>query len=318
MEKGTLVLDHVVHFINPTRSTELLAELAQNGFHAVAGGQHVNWGTYNVLSYFDLSYIEWLAVERIEIAGRVIDNPLVGQLLHDLPRGEGLGQLAIRTGDIERLAAHIERTGTRVTLTDGSRTRADGKTLAWRMLFVDGPFEALPLPFFIQWGQSDEERRTDLQMNGTIAPHSAGNLRLKEVFYAAHDPGQTAAHWQRLFGLPSGGEAFNAELGAHCHRLRLGDVDIVFCRPERLQRPHHSERAQQSDHVLHQDRAHHMDRRSQSNRSSRSGHLDRSEAGDIVGQTLLERGERPFTLTLTGAKRRAEVQFRGSVYHLEP
>ncbi len=38
------------------------------GFHTVLGGEHTTWGTWNSLSYFDLSYIEFLAVQHEEKA----------------------------------------------------------------------------------------------------------------------------------------------------------------------------------------------------------------------------------------------------------
>ena len=52
--------DHLVHFVeNPNEAIEVLKE---KGIHAIKGGEHQNGQTYNTLSYFDLSYIEFIGV----------------------------------------------------------------------------------------------------------------------------------------------------------------------------------------------------------------------------------------------------------------
>lgn len=85
-----LALDHIVHFVHraPAEATE---QFRAKGYHAVAGGRHAMWGTWNSLSYFGLTYVEFLAVERQALA-KESENPLIRQLVADQKRGEGLGR----------------------------------------------------------------------------------------------------------------------------------------------------------------------------------------------------------------------------------
>ncbi|EIJ78482.1 hypothetical protein PB1_13029 [Bacillus methanolicus PB1] len=55
----SFAFDHLVHFVEEPE--EAIAILKENGIYAVEGGVHENCGTYNALSYFDLSYIEFLS-----------------------------------------------------------------------------------------------------------------------------------------------------------------------------------------------------------------------------------------------------------------
>ena len=60
------------------------------GRHAVVGGRHEKWGTHNALLYTKNAYIEWLSVEKMEIAEQA-DHPLTKLLLHDLEARRWLG-----------------------------------------------------------------------------------------------------------------------------------------------------------------------------------------------------------------------------------
>lgn len=57
---ATLQWDHAVQFVNqPEAAIEIFAG---QQLRAVAGGRHPGWGTRNALSYFGLTYIEFLAI----------------------------------------------------------------------------------------------------------------------------------------------------------------------------------------------------------------------------------------------------------------
>ena len=57
---ATLQWDHAVQFVNqPEAAIEIFAG---QQLWAVAGGHHPGWGTRNALSYFGLTYIEFLAI----------------------------------------------------------------------------------------------------------------------------------------------------------------------------------------------------------------------------------------------------------------
>ena len=48
------------------------------------------------------------------------------------------------------------------------------------MLFVKQEENVLKLPFFIQWNETDEERRKDLRNIGTITEHKTKYNKLKQ------------------------------------------------------------------------------------------------------------------------------------------
>ncbi|SES41232.1 VOC family protein [Salipaludibacillus aurantiacus] len=61
-----LEFDHSVHYVNDLdRVTETFQAHGVNVFH---GGSHKLWGTHNALSYFGLTYLEFISVEEWEVA----------------------------------------------------------------------------------------------------------------------------------------------------------------------------------------------------------------------------------------------------------
>ena len=56
----SLQFDHFVH-LTPD-PTEAAKDFQKIGLHAVQGGKHEKLGTYNTLSYFDLSYVDLIGI----------------------------------------------------------------------------------------------------------------------------------------------------------------------------------------------------------------------------------------------------------------
>lgn len=225
-----LTFDHLVHFIqrSPKEASE---QFVQAGFHAGAGGRHASWGTWNSLSYFGLSYVEFLAVEREELA-RQSDNPLIGQWFDDEKTGEGLAQIALRTSEMDNWAEHFHSQGLLVTGPfEGSRTRDDGTTLRWRMLFVSDEGTSLLPPFLIEWQQTDEERIEDLTKRSIIAAHPNGAAELVEVGYVVTNLEEAVAHWQSWFGWEAKETFHDKERGAICRTFELPGGNVVLCQP---------------------------------------------------------------------------------------
>lgn len=173
--------DHIVHVVE---KPELAVECLQNeGIHATIGGKHEMWGTYNALSYFDLSYIECISV---------FDEALFEQaaaekysLHNSIARHKtGLTRFAIRTTTIEEDAKKFRKAGLEVSgPTKFARTRTDGSVVSWQLLYVGHPKTKIDFPFFIQWDQDDETRRAELQQQGAIAKHQAGDLQLTTIHF---------------------------------------------------------------------------------------------------------------------------------------
>lgn len=225
-----LAFDHLVHFLQrpPAVASE---RFRQAGYHAVPGGRHASWGTWNSLGYFDLSYVEFLAVEVNEVAARS-ENPLIRQLVKDLQTGEGLGQIALRTDEMDLWAERLREKGLPVIgPVAGSRVRDDGTTIRWRMLFAEDPESELLPPFLIEWEQTDEERRKDLTQRGIIASHPNGARSLESVGYAVADLSGAARCWQHWFGLESGDAYYDEQWGAECRTIEVAGGNIVLCQP---------------------------------------------------------------------------------------
>lgn len=187
-------LDHIVHFVD--KPEEMPAKTKEIGIHTVLGGKHEMWGTYNSLSYFGLSYVEFIGVFDEELIEQSSKIPFT---LHDtyVKNGRKIGftRLAFRTNSIEKDAEKFRQLG---FIVDGpkpfSRVRPDGTVAKWKLLHFGKPNSTFDFPFFIQWEESDEERMEQLIENGTIKEHDAGPLAIDEIVMKINDI-QIAKDW---------------------------------------------------------------------------------------------------------------------------
>lgn len=191
-----MYLDHIVHFIEeePEKAVEVWK---RHGFHAAKGGQHLNWGTHNALLYFKDSYIEWLAVEKMEVAEGV-DHPLTQLLLHDR---KGFGTICLRTEDIAQLEERLKGQGIETTgVLDAERKTESGGLIKWKMLFLkEAVSDNLPSPFFIEWNDSDSERYEGLRKRGAILPDNEKQA-IERCIFGVRDPAASAEKWRSLIG----------------------------------------------------------------------------------------------------------------------
>ena len=190
-------LDHVVYFTNK-EPAQIVVEQQASGRHAVVGGRHEKWGTHNALLYTKNAYIEWLSVEKMEIAQQV-DHPLTKLLLHDLEQGDGWGTICLSVDDIEKFNEEVENKGFRTSgVLDAERRTADGQLRKWKMLFVDQPVSnELPYPFFIEWEEPEETRFEKLREDGTLTPDNE-QLEITECVFSVDDPLSATAEWAIL------------------------------------------------------------------------------------------------------------------------
>lgn len=228
-----LRFDHAVHFV--TRPEDIPEELARLGIHAVQGGRHESIGTYNALTYFDLSYIEWFGVFDPLLLPPHKGTPRYGLIETLAADGytEGLSRVLLRTRQIEEVAAHLAAQGLDIVgPIDMSRRRPDGKLISWRLVFAGSPDGETPLPMFIQWDDSDEDRRAELDRHGTIAAHERGPLKLDYVAFAVRNLAKTAADWSRLLGLEASAPSYNEHWQGNSQTIRVGDVSLLLIQPE--------------------------------------------------------------------------------------
>lgn len=198
-----LVWDHTVHYVNDLEHAK--QTFAEQGITAFNGGSHKQWGTYNVLSYFDLNYLEFLAIEDralAESAKKEIPNEVVKDAVRLLPKYEGLSRVALRTDDIEAVRHRlIDHQINASPIMPGKRYDANGQLIEWEMMTIAGDFDGLRYPFVIQWSGSDEARREQLTENGSITEHPIGPLSAQAALYRVPNPKETVEHWAEIFSL---------------------------------------------------------------------------------------------------------------------
>lgn len=180
-------LDHVVYFTK--KSPKEIVDIQQKlGHHAVVGGSHEKWGTCNALMYISNAYVEWLSVERLEVAKKA-SHPLTDLLLYDLENGDGWGTICLSVNDIDQFNLDLRKMGFKTSgILDAERKTPEGKVRKWKMLFINqSTMDELPMPFFIQWEQEENERLAELRADGTF-PLYQQNIRIKECIFKVNDP----------------------------------------------------------------------------------------------------------------------------------
>lgn len=206
-----LKLDHIVHYANDLDAG--IQQFRDAGLAAFRGGSHTKWGTHNALCYFGLFYVELLGIERLEYAKNPEEpNLLVSDAVKLLPGRETFGRIALRTDNIDEMAASLTSKGAAVTpIRDGKRLNAQGQLIEWRMMMIEGDINGLVYPFIIQWKGSDEERFRSMSKAGIINSHPAGNVEFMSAVFEVAEPLETARRWRDLFGFPaeitSGGDS---------------------------------------------------------------------------------------------------------------
>lgn len=218
---ATIKWDHLVHYVNDlSKSIEVFGE---HGLAAFKGGSHKDWGTYNALSYFGLTYLEFLGIENEELAKASEHNIVVRDAVKTLPEHEELSRVVLRTDDIDQVAASLHAAGLSISpILDGKRLDNEGRLIEWRMMTIDGDFEGLVYPFIIQWSGTDEERLERLTSSGVIKSHPAGQVDIKRAVFHVSNPAAVANHWASLFGLAA------IELDNNTFSLQIGDKSFVF------------------------------------------------------------------------------------------
>ncbi|WP_339281142.1 VOC family protein [Paenibacillus sp. FSL H8-0282] len=231
---ATMKWDHLVHYVNDlAKPVEIFGA---HGLVAFKGGSHKDWGTYNALSYFGLTYLEFLGIENLELAKATEHNLVVKDAVKLLPEHEVLSRVVIRTDDIEEVAASLKAAGLSLSpIIDGKRLDNEGRLIEWRMMTIAGDFGGLVYPFIIQWSGTDTERVERLTSSGVIKPHPAGEVEIVRAEFHVSDPEAAANHWGTIFGLPvtkSEDDTFSLKIGDRSFAFVQGDENqfkqVVF------------------------------------------------------------------------------------------
>lgn len=226
-------LDHIVHYTdNPEGAAATLKEL---GVYSNPGGRHENFGTYNILSYFDhLSYIELIGSFDKKLVRKSAEEPytLWNQFETNNYR-DNLERIAIRHDDLESLADSLKAYDLDVYGPyPYSRTTPDGNEINWELLYAIDKNSQVALPFFIDWKRSNEERETDLIESGAIKSHNRGALSLNSVGFVAEDAETIFQNWSQYFGLEIGKDVTDDELNATGKTLIIGNKRLIFYEPK--------------------------------------------------------------------------------------
>jgi len=189
--------DHVVYAV-PDLAAATATFREELGLHVVIGGEHPNWGTYNSLCHLGLPYIELIGVKD---TARALESEFGRSVLAKATAGGGPVTSALATDDLDAAAALLRQNGVPLEGPfEGRRQRPDGSLLQWRMAWPEAHRD-LPMPFLIQWQQSDAEREADLKARGIIAP---GAPALDGVVYAVRNLQDAAAAFRRYYGVEAG------------------------------------------------------------------------------------------------------------------
>ncbi|MHA0856734.1 VOC family protein [Paenibacillus sp. CMAA1364] len=218
---ATLKWDHLVHYVNDlAKPIEIFGD---HGLVAFKGGSHKDWGTYNALSYFGLTYLEFLGIENLELAKETEHNLVVKDAVRLLPEHEIISRVVIRTDDIEEIAISLKVAGLSLSpIINGNRLDNEGRLIEWRMMTINGDFQGLVYPFIIQWNATDAERLERLTSTGVIQPHPAGDSEIVKAVFKVSDPAATAKHWGTIFEMP----VAESEDDRFC--LKIGDKSFDF------------------------------------------------------------------------------------------
>jgi hypothetical protein len=195
------------------------------GFAVEKGGSHPGFGSHNAIIRFGLDYIELLAIENEAIARTAAPGSLA--IVKYLEQNEW-GMLGFMTAaaDLDNCHERLNELGVQTPPPWGmSRTRPDGRELAWKMLLPGGGSWRKAWPTVIDWATADHER---IHWDG-LGEHPNGARALSNIRIGASDSKQSLAIMEQAFGLQAEPVRAMDDLDAHGVRFWLdtGSVDIV-------------------------------------------------------------------------------------------
>lgn len=217
---ANLLWDHVVHYVNDL--DDAVAAFSDRQLVAFPGGSHPGWGTHNALSYFGLTYIEFLGIRDADELAAARDRFLLSRDAQTfLPQQQILHRIALRSDDIDASYAALKQFDLALSpIIAGKRHDTQGNLIEWRIFTIAGDYQGVVYPFIIQWGNADAERLQLLRQRGLDQPHPAGRVTIQSALFNVKQPQQVAAHWRQLFNL-----SLSEQNPSH---LLIGDQRFIF------------------------------------------------------------------------------------------
>ncbi|WP_414049055.1 VOC family protein [Macrococcus animalis] len=173
--------DHIIHYIKGIEDFYFPG----NKLNINPGGKHLSLGTLNSLSRIDLSYIEFIDVFDKSLIEKAMESEKerlsfassIGRTHYE----EGFKRLCFRTDDIDALHHHYESMGLNtIGPLKMERVTPTGELIQWQLLYIDDERD-FELPFFIQWGDTDDVRYEQLKVD--MQPQ----LEIDTIFIEAYD-----------------------------------------------------------------------------------------------------------------------------------
>ncbi len=195
---ATLRWDHAVHYVN--HLDDAITAFTDNQLVAFPGGAHPGWGTHNALSYFGLTYLEFLSIRDVQELEQAQDFLLSQDAKRLLPEQQVLYRVALRSDDIDATHRALREQGLTLSpIVEGKRHDKQGNLIEWRIFTISGDFQGVPYPFVLQWKTNDAARLDFLRSHHIDRPHPIGQARLQAAVFTVKHPEQVAQHWQTLF-----------------------------------------------------------------------------------------------------------------------
>jgi len=145
-------LDHLL-WAGPDLDAAVVDLEARSGVRAMPGGSHPELGTRNALARLrDGTFLEVIAPDPSLPQGAFAER-LAGLAAPELL------MWAARTDDASALVARAHASGYRAVVTEGSRSRPDGRVVRWKHVFVTGHGAGTLVPFFVEWADAGHPSR---------------------------------------------------------------------------------------------------------------------------------------------------------------
>lgn len=140
-----LKFDHIIHYVHQLNEADI------NFMKVINGGKHETLGTYNKLSYTDLSYIEFIDAFDRELVYLAVNSESerlsFAATLELTGYKEGFKRLCFRTDNIVQLKEHLNNLGvSTIGPTNMKRVTPEGKCIEWQLLYIDET-KRFELPF---------------------------------------------------------------------------------------------------------------------------------------------------------------------------